>query len=587
LIQLQEPYQVDLSRRYLLISPCRDEARYLRRTLDSIAAQSVAPALWVVVDDGSTDETSAILRDYITRLPYLRVVQRTDRGRRQVGPGVVEAFYAGLETVRLEEFEYVCKLDMDLELPARYFELLIERMESNPRIGTTSGKPWFVHPRRGTLVPEICGDEMSVGMTKFYRVACFKEIGGFVRQVMWDGIDCHRCRMLGWIAESRDLKPIRFVHLRPQGASQNGIWTGRVRAGFGQYFMGTSPLYYAAVALYHLPAHPAVLGSTAMLWGYFTSWFKALSRHDDPEFRRFLRSYQHACLRMGKRAATFRTEAERAHLWQSNHAVSEADEGSTKHSDRAELLGLSFDAVTMDTAVARCLDLCRAPRASHTVITANASHLCMMRRDAELARACRAGHLVLADGMSVLWSVRASGRRIPERVAGVDLMARLLAAAGQHRLRVYFLGAKREVVMALVKRTRAQYPGIEIAGFRDGYFGPDDHLSLVDEIRASEPHILFVGMPTPFKETWCELHRERLDVPVIMGVGGSFDVLAGFIRRAPRWVQSLGLEWFWRLLMEPRKLWKRYLTTNSEFIWFAGREIVARRLGRASAMQSH
>ena len=219
------------SRRYLLISPCRDEAQYIRRTLDSVAAQSVRPALWVVVDDGSTDATPAILDEYARRLPYLRVVRRTDRGRREVGPGVIEAFYAGLETVRLEDFDYLCKLDMDVDLPIRYFELLMQRMESDPRVGTTSGKPWFLLPRSGALVPEICGDEMSVGMTKFYRVACFKEIGGFVRQVMWDGIDCHRARMLGWIAESVDLEPLRFVHLRPQGASQNGIWAGAPGSG--------------------------------------------------------------------------------------------------------------------------------------------------------------------------------------------------------------------------------------------------------------------------------------------------------------------------------------------------------------------
>ena len=211
--------------------------------------------------------------------------------------------------------------------------------------------------------------------------------------------------------------------------------------------------------------------------------------------------------------------------------------------DTAELLGLSFDTVTMETAVARCLELCRAPRASHMIITANASHLCMMRHDPDLALACRAGQLTVADGMSVVWALRASGQQAPERVAGVDLMARLLAVAGEHRLRVYFLGARREVVTALVERTRAEYPGLEIAGF-------------------------------------------RLDVPVIMGVGGSFDVLAGFIKRAPRWAQSWGLEWFWRLLMEPRKLWKRYLTTNSEFIWLAGREIVARRLARPPATES-
>ena len=307
------------SRRYVLISPCRDEAKYIRRTLDSVAVQSVPPALWVVVDDGSSDGTSTILDDYARRLPYLRVVRRADRGRRQVGPGVIEAFYAGLEQVRLDEFDYICKLDMDLDLPKSYFELLMRRMESDPRIGTTSGKPWFVHPKNSTLVPEVCGDEMSVGMTKFYRVACFREIGGFVRQVMWDGIDCHRARMLGWIAESVDAEPIRFVHLRPQGASQTSIWTGRVRAGFGQYFMGTSPLYYLAVAMHRLPAHPVLVGSVAMVWGYLRSWLKGLPRYDDMEFRRFLRSYQHACLMGGKRAATAKIEAERAEVWYANH----------------------------------------------------------------------------------------------------------------------------------------------------------------------------------------------------------------------------------------------------------------------------
>jgi N-acetylglucosaminyldiphosphoundecaprenol N-acetyl-beta-D-mannosaminyltransferase len=258
-----------------------------------------------------------------------------------------------------------------------------------------------------------------------------------------------------------------------------------------------------------------------------------------------------------------------------------------KNTDRAELLGLSFDTITMDAAVARCLELCRAPRTSHMVMTINASHLCMMRHDPELAAACRAGQLVVADGMSVVWALRASGQEAPERVAGVDLMAHLLGAAAEHGLRVYFLGAKPEVVKTLVERSRVLHPKLQIAGFRDGYFGPDDHQRIVEEIRASGAHMLFVGMPTPFKEIWCERHRQRLEVPVIMGVGGSFDVLAGFIKRAPRWAQSLGLEWFWRLMMEPRKLWKRYLTTNSELIWLAGREIVARRLGRSPIAQSH
>jgi glycosyltransferase involved in cell wall biosynthesis len=313
---------LDARRRYLLISPCRDEAAFMRRTLDSVAAQTVKPALWIVVDDGSTDETPKILEEYSRKLPWLRVVRKSNRGKRAVGPGVIEAFYQGLENVDLDDFDYVCKLDMDLDLPPRYFELLMQRMEREPRLGTCSGKPWFIHPRTGEQVPEVCGDEMSVGMTKFYKVACFREIGGFVRQVMWDGIDCHRARMLGWIAESVNDPELRFLHLRPMGASQGkGIWSGRVRAGFGQYFMGTAPLYYLAVALYRLPKHPVGWGSAAMLWGYLSSKLKGAPRYDDPEFRRFLRRYQHLCLRMGKTAATRKVNDERASVWRSKHGA--------------------------------------------------------------------------------------------------------------------------------------------------------------------------------------------------------------------------------------------------------------------------
>jgi N-acetylglucosaminyldiphosphoundecaprenol N-acetyl-beta-D-mannosaminyltransferase len=251
--------------------------------------------------------------------------------------------------------------------------------------------------------------------------------------------------------------------------------------------------------------------------------------------------------------------------------------------DRVELLDLAFDRVTMAAAVERCLALCGQPRATHTVITANASHLCMMLRDPELGRACRAGELVVADGMSVVWALRAAGTPVPERVAGVDLMDQLLAAGGRRGLRAYFLGARREVVEALAGKCARDYPGLTVAGFRDGYFGPGDHEAIAEAIRACAPDLLFIGMPSPFKETWAERFRERLAVPVVMGVGGSFDVLAGYIQRAPRWVQRLGMEWAWRLLMEPRKLWKRYLTTNSEFLWRAGGEILRRRLGLVRA----
>lgn len=309
-----------MSRRYVLISPCRDEAAYMQRTIDSVAAQSLRPALWVVVDDGSTDGTPEILAEAESRLPFLRVVRREDRGGRRVGPGVVEAFNAGLATIGLDEFDYVCKLDLDLELPERYFERLVELMESDDRLGSVSGKPFFVADD-GELVSEAIGDEMSAGMTKFYRVRCFEEIGGLVPEVMWDGIDCHRCRMLGWKAASVDGEGLRFTHLRAMGSSHKGIWTGRTRHGAGQWFMGTGPVYMTASAAFRMTRPPLILGGLAMWWGYMRCALARAPRYNDREFRAFLRRFQWDALRRGKREATRRLDEQQAPRFQQRAAT--------------------------------------------------------------------------------------------------------------------------------------------------------------------------------------------------------------------------------------------------------------------------
>jgi biofilm PGA synthesis N-glycosyltransferase PgaC len=286
---------------YLLISPCRDEAQYMRQTLDTVVAQTVLPARWVIVDDGSTDETPQILAEYAAKYPWITVLTRQNRGHRAVGPGVIDAFYAGYETIAPEEFEFVCKLDLDLRLPPRYFEILIQRMQANPRIATCSGKAYVEDGDR--LVNEGHGDETSLGMTKFYRTSAFAAMGGFVREVMWDGIDCHRCRMMGLIACSWDEPHLRFVHLRPMGSSQQSIYTGRMRHGYGQYYMGTGFLYVLASAIKKIPEKPYALGAAYMLWGWLKSALQRIPRYNDMEFRQFLRAYQSRALLVGKSQA--------------------------------------------------------------------------------------------------------------------------------------------------------------------------------------------------------------------------------------------------------------------------------------------
>jgi poly-beta-1,6-N-acetyl-D-glucosamine synthase len=298
------------SSRYVLISPCRNEATFMRQTLDSVLTQTVRPVEWVVVDDGSTDATAQILAEYAGKHAWIRIVKRPDRGKRSVGPGVIDAFYSGYGVIETADYEFLCKLDLDLRLPSRYFEILIERMNANPLIATCSGKAYVED--HGKLVNERHGDDTSLGMTKFYRRTSFEQIGGFVREVMWDGIDCHQCRMHGWIACSWDEPELRFVHLRPMGSSQQSIYVGRMRHGYGQYFMGTGFPFMLASALGRVTQKPYVLGSLAMLWGWLKSAVQRKPRFDDPEFRHFLRKYHALVLLMGKRRAVARLAGAKA-----------------------------------------------------------------------------------------------------------------------------------------------------------------------------------------------------------------------------------------------------------------------------------
>lgn len=274
----------------LIISPVKDEAAYLSRTIDSMVAQTVRPTVWLIVNDGSTDETGAIADAAAARHPWIQVLHRPAGTQRRVGPGVVEAFYAGLALFDLDRFDYVCKLDGDLEFPPRYFEELLRRFDANPRLGTASGKAHV--PVGDRFVLERTGDQFSHGVAKLYRRECFEEIGGFVREVMWDGIDCHRCRMLGWEAVSYSDPELAIKHLRLMGSSFKSVYHGRVRWGRGQYFMGTHPVYIMAISAYRMAERPWVLGGLSLLYGYWKAAIERKPRYDDPEFRRYLHRWQ-------------------------------------------------------------------------------------------------------------------------------------------------------------------------------------------------------------------------------------------------------------------------------------------------------
>ena len=179
--------------------------------------------------------------------------------------------------------------------------------------------------------------------------------------------------------------------------------------------------------------------------------------------------------------------------------------------------------------------------------------------------------VVNADGQSVVVASHVLRRPLPERVAGIDLFVELVKRSAQNGRSVYFLGARDDVLAEMVGRFRSQYPDLHVAGFHNGYWSDDSEV--IEEVRAAQPDLLFLAIPSPRKEFWLAEHLPALGVPFAMGVGGSFDVLAGKVKRAPRWAQRIGCEWMYRLVQEPRRMWKRYLVGNSVFIWLTIKEL--------------
>ncbi|MET8585979.1 WecB/TagA/CpsF family glycosyltransferase [Streptomyces collinus] len=242
-------------------------------------------------------------------------------------------------------------------------------------------------------------------------------------------------------------------------------------------------------------------------------------------------------------------------------------------SARRSLFGVELDPLTMDETVQRCLAAVRDERQLEIGVV-NAAKLVNMRRDPRLAKAVAGCDLVLADGQAVVWAGRLLRAPLPERVAGIDLFLRLLAEAEAQGMSVYFLGARQEVLEEMLRRVADRFPGLDVAGSRHGYFDDSEQEGIADAIARSGARMLFLGMTSPKKEIFTAAYGARTGARVVHGVGGSFDILAGITKRAPASWQRWGVEWLYRALQEPRRLGRRYLTTNAAFLLMTAREFI-------------
>jgi len=270
----------------------RNEGRYISRTIDSILCQSCRPKEWIIVDDGSSDSTAEIVREAAAHAWWIKLVQRKDRGAREPGKGVVEAFYDGLRHLSGPK-DFICKMDGDLEFGADYFEKLLQAFRANPRLGMASGNT-YLRGQSGKLVMEKAAPGFVVGPIKLYRRACFEDIGGLVPHLGWDSIDVYRARLRGW--ETASFPELRVIHLRTMGTAR-GIFWGKMRTGFGDYYIGSDPWFEIVRCFYRMFDRPFMMNGLAIGLGYLQAMLQRRDRIDDVELIAYVRADQRERLR--------------------------------------------------------------------------------------------------------------------------------------------------------------------------------------------------------------------------------------------------------------------------------------------------
>lgn len=251
--------------------------------------------------------------------------------------------------------------------------------------------------------------------------------------------------------------------------------------------------------------------------------------------------------------------------------------------NRIELCGIPIDALTMQQTINKIEHSIKEKRSLHHVVV-NAAKIVNAQKNAQLKQSIVNCDIINADGQAVVWASRFLQTPLPERVAGIDLMNALIEMAGTKGYKVYLLGATEEVITKVVTIYRSKYGTDFVVGYRNGYFDKEEEQQIAQSIGDANADMLFVAMSSPKKEIFLDKHKNTIKAHFIMGVGGSFDIVSGLTRRAPVWMQNIGMEWFYRLMQEPQRMWKRYLVTNSGFIYIIIKEKLKQLVNRREVL---
>jgi len=277
--------------KYIIITPARDEEAHIEKTILAVVQQSVLPAQWIIVDDGSVDNTGAIIDRYCQAYPWITALHRTNRGFRQAGGGVIDAFYDGYAKIASPDWDFIVKLDADLSFAPDYFERCFKEFEDDSRLGIGGGA--IYHPGDGHLVLEANPLFHVRGATKTYRRKCWADIGGLLRAPGWDTVDEVKANMLGW--RTRSFLHLQVSHYRFTGAA-DGAWKNYVKNGRANYITGYHPLFMFFKCLRRLARKPYLIGGVGLFWGFMSGYLKRLPRVEDPALIEYTRRQQMRCL---------------------------------------------------------------------------------------------------------------------------------------------------------------------------------------------------------------------------------------------------------------------------------------------------
>ena len=242
---------------------------------------------------------------------------------------------------------------------------------------------------------------------------------------------------------------------------------------------------------------------------------------------------------------------------------------------KTRILSCVIDNLSMEETLSRIEEFVNSGQ-PHQHVVVNVNKIVNASCDPNLRKIINQCDLVNVDGMPIIWASKLMGKSLKERVTGIDLFFHLIVLSEIKSWRVYFLGAREQIVQRVVDVLKTKYPRLDVAGFHNGYWNPEKERSVVEGIKKSRPHLLFVAISSPRKEEFLAKYKNEMAVPFSMGVGGTFDVVAGVTKRAPLWMQKNGLEWFYRFLQEPKRMFKRYFIDGMYFFWLLAKEIVKR-----------